>query len=94
MLINKEFEWLFRNGKNRLKGGKGAILSRGLFFQKSFEGLSEDTLRVSRPTVFPPAVTRLFFSILFHLMILTGQARFDNHGFTSVDWVIWVCWVV
>jgi hypothetical protein len=93
MLTNKDFEWLFRSGKNMLKGGEGTIPSSGLFFQKSFKGLSEDTLGVSRPTVFPPTVTRLFFSVLFHLMIPTAQTRFDNHGFTSVDWIIWVCWV-
>ena len=58
-----------------------AITSSGLFFQKSFEGLQEDTLGVSRPTVLPPAVTRLFFSVLFHLMKFTGQTRFDNHGY-------------
>jgi hypothetical protein len=63
------------------QSGEGTIMSGGLFFQKFFEGLYEDTLGVSRPTVFPPAVTRLFFSILFYLMKFTGQTRFDNHGY-------------
>jgi hypothetical protein len=62
------------------KGGEGAVMSRRFFFQKYFEGLSEDTLGISRPTVLPPAVTRLFFFILFYLMKFTAQARFDNHG--------------
>jgi hypothetical protein len=62
-----------------LKGGEGLVMSRGLFFQKSFEGLSEDTLGVSRPTVFPPAVTRLFFFGLFNLMKFTIGTGFDNH---------------
>jgi hypothetical protein len=68
-------------------------MSRGLFFQKFFEGLYEDTLGVSRPTVFPPAVTRLFFSVLFELMIFTRQTGFDYHklsprfaGFVGFLW--------
>ena len=68
-----------------LEGRKGLIASSGFFFQESFEGLSKDTLGVSRPTVLFPAVTRLFFSVLFHLVKFTGQTMFDNHGFTSVD---------
>jgi hypothetical protein len=57
----------------RLKGGEGAILSGGFFFQKLFEGLYKDTLGVSSPTVFPLAVARLFFSILSYLMKFAGQ---------------------
>jgi hypothetical protein len=63
----------------RLKVGEGAILSGGLFFQKLFKGLYEDTFGVSRPTVFSPAMTRLFLSVPFYFMKITGQARFDNH---------------
>jgi hypothetical protein len=63
----------------RLEGGTGAILPRGLFFQKSFEGLSENALGVSRPTVFFPTMTRLFFSILLYLMIFTEKTSFDDH---------------
>jgi hypothetical protein len=61
------------------ESGRGAILSGGVFFQKLFESLYKDTPGVSRPTVFPPAVTRLFFSVLFYLMKFTDQTRFDNH---------------
>jgi hypothetical protein len=57
------------------------ILSRGFFFQKLLEGLSEDTLGVSRPTAFLPAMTRLFSSVLSYLMKLTEQTGFDNHGY-------------
>jgi hypothetical protein len=63
-----------------LKCGRGTILPRGFLFQEFFKGLSEDTLGVSRPTVFLPAVTRLFFSVLSYLMKFTGQTGFDNHG--------------
>lgn len=75
------------------EGGKGMILSSGLLFQKSFKGLSEDTLGVSRPTVFPPAVACLFFLVLFELMIFTRQTGFDYHklsprfaGFVGFLW--------
>jgi hypothetical protein len=63
-----------------LKGGRETIMPRGFLFQEFFEGLSEDALGVSRPTVFLPAMTRLFSSILFYLMRFTGQTGFDNHG--------------
>jgi len=66
-------------GIKMCEGGKGMILSSGLFFQKSFKGLSEGTLGVSRPTVFLSAVTRFFFSILFQLMMFTRQTGFDHH---------------
>jgi hypothetical protein len=75
------------------EGGKGMILPSGLLFQKSFKGLSEDTLGVSRPTVFLSAVTRFFFSIQFQLMIFTRQTGFDYHklsprfaGFVGFLW--------
>lgn len=63
----------------RLKGGEGTILSGGFFFQKLFEGFYKDTSGVPRPAVFSPAMTRIFFSILFYLMKFTGKTRFDNH---------------
>jgi hypothetical protein len=66
-------------GIHMRESGEAAILSGGVFFQKFFEGFSEHTLGISRPTVFPPAVTRLFFSVLLYLMKFTEQARFDNH---------------
>jgi hypothetical protein len=78
-LVNKQNECLFNNRISKLEGGEGTILSGGFFFQKLFEGLYKDTLGVLRPAVFPPAVTRFFFSVLFCLMILTGQTIFDNH---------------
>jgi len=55
------------------------IMSRGLILQEFFESLYEDTLGVSRPAVFSPAVTRFFSSVLFYLVKFTGQTRFDNH---------------
>lgn len=56
-------------------------MPRGFLFQEFFEGLSEDALGVSRPTVFLPAMTCLFFSVLSYLMKFTGQTGFDNHGY-------------
>jgi hypothetical protein len=53
------------------ESGEAATLSGGVFLQKLFEGLSEHTLGISRPTVFPPAVTRLFLSVLLYLMKFT-----------------------
>jgi hypothetical protein len=51
--------------------------SRGFFCQKFFKRFCEDTLGISGPTVFPPAVARLLLSILFGLMILAVEAGFD-----------------
>jgi len=79
VLINKQNECLFNNRIDILKGEEGLVRSRGFFFQKFLEGLCKDTLGESRPTVFPPAVTRLFFSGLFNLMKFTIGTGFDNH---------------
>jgi len=70
--------------RSKMRGGEGAILSGGFFFQKLFEGLYKDTFGISSPTIFPPAVTRLFFSILSYLMKPTGRTRFDNHWMTHL----------
>ena len=67
-----------------MRGGERAILSGGFFFQKLFESLYKDTLGISRPTIFPPAVTRLLFSVLFYLMKPAGRTRFDNHWMTHL----------
>ena len=70
--------------RSEMRGGEGAILSGGFFFQELFESLYKDTLGISSPTIFPPAVTRLFFPILFYLMKPAGRTRFDNHGMTHL----------
>ncbi len=70
--------------RSEMGGGKGAILSGGFFFQKLFECLYKDALGISSPAIFPPAVTRLFLSVLFYLMKPTGRTRFDDHGMTHL----------
>jgi len=74
-----EHSWV--HAMKRLKGRIGALPSSGLFFQKSFEGLPEDASGVSTPTVFPPAVARLFLAVFFCLMVFTEQTRLDNHDY-------------
>jgi hypothetical protein len=79
LLCNEAWSIALINKQNKLKTGEGLLMSRGFFSQKLLKGLCKNTLGVATPTVFPPAVTRLFFSVLFHLMIFAGQTRLDNH---------------
>jgi len=71
MKMEIEHSWV--HAMKKLKRRIGSLLSSGLFFQKPFEGLPEDAFGVSTPTVFPPAVARLFLAVFFRLMVFTEQ---------------------
>jgi hypothetical protein len=56
---------------------KAYVNATGLLFQIGIQSLEGDTFRIAGPAVLPPAITHLAIVILFNLMKLTLETRFD-----------------